>query len=121
MPSALKLFVVCAVMAASAELIAARFALWVYPSAWRRAATALLSGMLITGVSLGAQHLPVAGQFGAGAAFGVVYELLNLRVLKLWTFPDDRLWGLKGERALVLGVGLAWGVVPVTALRILAL
>jgi hypothetical protein len=76
--------------------------------------------VLVFGLVLGVGSSALAGQpaplrFAAGAAFGIVYEAANFAALRWWSFPNERLLVLRGRAALTLGVGLAWGLVPLLA------
>ena len=96
------------------EAIAAALDWWIYHPPWFRAVNILVVFTLIFGwLSSALVASPLWMRFGAGAAFGIAYEGLNLAVLHAWSFPDDRLLFLRGTPALVLGVGLSWGLIPV--------
>ncbi len=40
---------------------------------------------------------------------------MNLTVLHAWSFPDEQLLSLGGRVALIIGVGIAWGFLPLVA------
>jgi hypothetical protein len=102
-----------AVLGVLTEFIACHYKLWIYTSPWLAVINALLVFGLIFGTfSWLAYGLPQVAQFGTGAALGIAYEAQNFAVLKWWQFPNQRCLFLKGERALTVGVGLAWGAIP---------
>ena len=106
----------CLVLGVATEAIAWAFGWWVYDPWWLGVVNVIavfggVFGWLTSRLADG----PWWRRFAAGAAFGVVYEAANLAALGWWTFPGDRLLLLHGPVALVVGVGLAWGAVPVMA------
>jgi hypothetical protein len=50
---------------------------------------------------------------GIAAGIGLAYEIANLRVLKWWYFPNERLAFIRGHAAIVVVLALLWGAVPV--------
>jgi hypothetical protein len=107
------LYIVCAIaLGVITEALAYALSLWWYQKAWLRIPNVLVMfGLVYGGLAsvLAAQGFLV--QFLAGATIGVAYEVANDRWLKLWYFPGDPWTFLSGQKA-VLGVGLAWGAVP---------
>jgi hypothetical protein len=117
-------FLVCLLMGAATETLAALLKLWRY----RSPALLLNNIVVVFGLVFGGLLWLLQGQglllqFAAGAAFGLAYEAANFAFLNGWSFPGERLWLLQGRIALTVGVGLAWGfIVPVAGLlsRLLA-
>ena len=97
----------------AAELAAWAFALWEYRSGWWRAANVLFAGLLIGGITVAVAEQSVAIRLAVGGTFGVAYEALNLLWLRIWTFPEERLFFFRGRVPIILGAGLPWGVIPV--------
>jgi hypothetical protein len=96
------------------ELGAWALGLWVY----RQPQTPVLNVVVMFGVIMGgvASLVRVIGLLPAywlGFAVGLIYEVLNLRVLKWWDFPGERLAFVRGHTAIILVLAVAWGVVPV--------
>jgi len=109
----LRIVLACLVVGIVTEAAAALLDLWRYHPAWLRVANALLVfGVVLGWMSSAFADAPAALRFAVGAGFGIAYEALNLAVLHAWSFPRDRLLVLRGPAALVLGVGLSWGIVP---------
>lgn len=101
-----------AVLGLLVEALAYALGLWSYPRAWLRIPNVLLVfGLVYGGLSWGLHGQGALVLFAAGALLGLAYELANDRWLKFWRFPGDPWTGLKGKPA-VLGVGVAWGFVP---------
>lgn len=98
----------------AAEIVARAFSLWVY----HQPQTPLLNilamfGLIMGGVASLVPKVGMPGAFAAGAAIGLVYEIANLRVLKWWYFPNERLLFIPGHTAIVVLLALLWGAVPV--------
>jgi hypothetical protein len=98
------------------ETVSLALGWWIYHPPWLR----VVNVLLVFGIAFGWLASTLAAQpawrrFAVGAAAGIGYETLNLLVLQAWSFPGDRLLLLHGPLALVLGVGAAWGVVPLFA------
>lgn len=107
------IYIVCAMgLGVVTEALAYALSLWWYHKAWMRLPNIIVMFGLVYGSLawvMAAQSFLL--QFLAGAAIGVAYELANDRWLKLWHFPGDPWTFLSGQKA-VIGVGLAWGAVP---------
>ena len=58
---------------------------------------------------------PASLRFAAGAGFGVVYEAVNLTLLRAWSFPNQQLLFLRGPVALAVGAGIPCGLLPLVA------
>lgn len=111
-----RIVALCLALGVATEAIALALGWWVYDPWWLRVVNVVavfggVFGWLTSRLALA----PWWARFAAGAGFGILYEAVNLAVLRWWSFPGDRLLILHGTTALVLGVGLAWGVVPVLA------
>ena len=96
------------------ELGAWALGLWVY----RQPQTPVLNVVVMFGVIMGGvaslvRVIGVLPAYGLGFAVGLIYEVLNLRVLKWWDFPGERLAFVRGHTAIILMLAVAWGVVPV--------
>lgn len=95
------------------EALAYALSLWWYRKAWLRIPNILIMfGLVYGGLAYALAAKGLLLQFVAGAAIGVLYEVANERWLRFWHFPGDPWTALTGRRA-VIGVGLAWGAVPV--------
>ena len=98
------------------EVTAAALGWWVYdPWALRLINVIVVFGGLFGWLASTLVDRPASQRFAAGAAFGIAYEAINLAWLGWWSFPGNRLLMLDGPLALVLGVGLSWGGIPVIA------
>ncbi len=118
------LFCVCIgiVFGIAAELAARRLRLWVY----QRPQYPIINVIVVFGLLMGgiAALVPTVGgiavfliAFGAGLA----YEILNLRQLHWWDFPDQRLVFIHGHVAIVVTLAVTWGIVPVLIASVRAL
>jgi len=95
------------------ELLARMLRLWVYERSWM----AGFNVLVVFGLGMGtiASQLPRRGALVAlvlGASTGLLYELLNLRVLHWWSFPLQRAGVVRGHAAILALLTLAWGFVP---------
>lgn len=105
-------------MGAATEALAYTLMLWLYRAAWLRILNiVLVFGLIYGGLSWLLANQGVLAQFAAGAGFGLAYEIVNDRWLKAWYFTGGTLPWLSGQPA-VIGVGLAWGFVPVIAVAL---
>ncbi len=98
----------------AAELSARRLRLWVY----RRPVYPIINVIAVFGLVMGglAALLPSVGTVPAlvmAFAAGLAYEILNLRQLHWWDFPDARMAFIHGHTAIVLAVAVMWAFVPV--------
>lgn len=96
-----------------AEMIARGLRLWVYRSPW----FVLVNLILMYGLIMGtiASMVPRRGAIVAllmGALVGLAYEIINLRVLRWWAFPGERMLFLRGHVAIVAVLTVLWGLVP---------
>ncbi len=110
----LRFMLIGALIGIAAELGAWALGLWVY----RQPQTPVLNIVVMFGVIMGglASWVRVIGVlpvYWLGFAVGLLYEALNLRVLKWWDFPGERLAFVRGHTAIILVLAVAWGVVPV--------
>ena len=111
-----RMMLVCLALGTATEAVSAGLHLWLYEPAWLRVANVVLVfGVLFGWLSSVLAASPGALRFLVGAAVGITYEALNLAVLRAWSFPQDRLLVLQGPVALALGVGVAWGLLPLVA------
>jgi hypothetical protein len=99
---------------AVAELGARVLKLWIY----RQPQTPILNvvavfGLIMGGVATLVPTIGVAAAFVIAFAFGLIYEIANLRVLNWWYFPGERLAFLRGHTPIVVVIALLWGFVPV--------
>ncbi len=100
------------------ELGAWGLGLWVY----RQSQTSVLNVILMFGLVMGSiaslvPSIGIAPAYWLGFAAGLAYEVLNLRVLKWWYFPGERLLFLRGHTAIVIGLAILWGILPVVIAR----
>lgn len=107
-------YIVCAIaLGVMTEALAYALSLWWYHKAWMRIPNVLVMfGLVYGGLAWVLASKGFLAQLLAGAVIGVAYEIANDRWLKLWHFPGDPWTFLSGQKA-VIGVGLAWGLVPV--------
>lgn len=96
------------------ELVARTFRLWTY----RQSRTPVLNVIIMFGVIMGgltsrARFLGLEAVIGIAFGVGLLYEVANLRVLKWWSFPNQRLWFIRGHAAIVVVLALLWALVPV--------
>ena len=106
----------CLGLGLATEAIAWALGWWVYDPWWLRLVNvAAVFGGVLGWLTSRLADAPWWQRFATGAVFGIAYEAANVAALGWWTFPGDRLFWLHGPVALVLGVGLAWGAVPVMA------
>ena len=104
---------ISAALAVPVEIAARYFRLWVYTPPWKVLVNVLITVALIYGtLAWLTAGLSLPTQFMCGAGIGIAYEILNFSILNSWYFPEDKCSFLKGKPALVVGVGLAWGVYP---------
>src|SRR3972149_11305009 len=66
-------------------------------------------------VSIGVADEAVPLRFAAGAAFGLLYEVANAFLIRVWSFPNDRFLIFRGPLPISLAAGLPWGILPVVA------
>jgi hypothetical protein len=112
----LRILIACLVIGAVTEGLAYWLGLWTYNRFWKRVASLLLVfGLIFGSLSTAVADYPALSRFAAGAIVGVVYEALNLAVLRIFTFPNQRLLFLRGALALSLGAGIPWGLLPLVA------
>jgi hypothetical protein len=117
----LRIALACLALGAVTEAVSAGLGLWLYDPPWLRLANVVLGfGVLFGWVSSALGESPSAVRFLVGAAVGTAYEALNLTVVHAWSFPQDRLLLLHGPIALVLGVGITWGFLPLVVPRVVA-
>lgn len=69
-------------------------------------------GLVMGGLASLVPQLGVVGSAGAAFVAGLAYEILNLRVLRWWYFPDGRMGFIAGHTAIVLVLAALWGVTP---------
>ena len=112
----MRILAACLVIGAITEGLAYWQGLWIYDRSWKRVASLLIVFGLIFGFlsTLVADYSALL-RFAAGAIVGVVYEGLNLGVLRVFSFPNQRLLFLRGPVALSLGAGIPWGLLPLIA------
>lgn len=68
----------------------------------------VIQGSLAASVSR--RGLLVAAGFGAMA--GLLYEIINLRWLHWWSFPNQRMIVVRGHFAILAVLTVLWGLVP---------
>lgn len=101
------------------EMAARLLNLWRY----HHAQTPILNIIGMFGLVMGAlaslvPQLGLGGAFAAGLVAGLVYEVLNLRVLHWWYFPNERMGFIAGHVAIVVILSLLWGVVPLAVAEV---
>jgi len=86
---------------------------------WRyhQAQTPILNILGMFGLIMGtlASLVPDIGiprAFAGGLLAGLVYEVVNLRVLHWWYFPNERMGFIAGHTAIVVILSLLWGTAP---------
>ena len=109
----LRYIVIGMVIGVATELAARTLRLWIY----RRAYTPVLNviimfGLIMGGLASRARPLGMAGIAGVAFGIGLLYEIANLRVLKWWYFPNERLAFVRGHTAIVVVLALLWAAVP---------
>ena len=108
----LSYFIAAVLLGVITEALAYALSLWWYHKAWMRIPNILVVFGLVYGtLSWVTAPWGLLVGFACGAAIGLLYEWVNDRWLKIWHFPGDPWTWLRGRRA-VIGVGLAWGFVP---------
>lgn len=95
------------------ELTARTFRLWIY----HQQRTPVLNVIIMFGLIMGglaSRVRPLGLEVVVGIAFGIglLYEIANLRVLKWWYFPNERLVFIRGHAAIVVVLALLWAAVP---------
>ena len=106
----------CLVIGSAMEALAYWQRLWVYDRSWKRLITMLIVyGLVFGSLSTALVNQSAALRFAAGAFVGVVYEALNVALLRVFSFPNQRLLFLKGPVALSFGAGVCWGLLPLMA------
>lgn len=112
----IRIVAACLVIGAIVEALSYWRTLWIYQPPWLRSvATLIVYGGIVSWMSTILADQPAIWRFAAGAVFGVIYEAINLIVLRLFTFPNQRLLFLRGTVALIFGAGLPWGLLPLAA------
>jgi hypothetical protein len=109
---------VCLGLGIGTELLARLLNFWRYRSSWLLASNiGGVFGLFFGSLLWLLDREGVLLQFIAGAGFGLAYESANFAFLNAWQFPDNRLLMLRGQTALTVGVGLAWGfILPLASL-----
>ena len=94
-----------------AEWAAYRLSLWQYRSPFFLALNVL--GMFggVMGWVAGLQ-LSWEPKGMIASLIGTLYELLNMYVLQVWTFPGQKLGPVRGGICISLTLGLVWACVP---------
>lgn len=110
----LRCVVIGMLIGTATELVARTLRLWIY----RQRHTPVLNVVIVFGLIMGAlasriRPLGLPLVVGIAVGVGLVYEIGNLRVLKWWDFPDERLAFIRGHAAIVVVLALLWGAVPV--------
>jgi hypothetical protein len=110
----LRCVVIGMLIGVATELAARTFRLWIY----HQRHTPVLNVLIVFGIIMGAlasRMRPLGLPLVTGVAVGVglAYEIANLRVLKWWYFPNERLAFIRGHAAIVVVLALLWGTVPV--------
>jgi len=101
------------------ELAARTLRLWIY----NQGQTAVLNviimfGLIMGGLASRVRPLGIAVVVGSAFGIGLLYEIANLRVLKWWSFPNERLAFIRGHAAIVVVLALLWAAVPVMILGV---
>lgn len=101
------------VIGVATELTARTFRLWIY----HQRQTPVLNVVIMFGLIMGglaSRTRPLGLPVVVGIAFGIglLYEIANLRVLKWWYFPNERLAFIRGHAAIIGVLALLWGAVP---------
>ena len=95
------------------ELAARTFRLWIYHKGY----TPVLNVIIVFGLIMGglaSRVRPLGLEIVVGIAFGIglLYEIANLRFLRWWSFPNERLVFIRGHAAIVVVLALLWAAVP---------
>ena len=91
LPAELIILLTCLGMTLAVETGAALVGAWTDRSQWHRIGNVIVSGLGVGALSILVAAWAIPLRVAAGAGLGVSYEVLNLRLLHLWAFPDDRL------------------------------
>ncbi len=112
----LRIVLACLVIGAITEALSHWQKLWIYDPPWLRVASVLIVFGLVFGwMSTALADYPAILRFAAGAGVGIVYEAVNLTLLRAWSFPNQQLLFLRGPVALAVGAGIPWGLLPLVA------
>jgi len=96
-----------------AEAVARGLRLWVYRSPWLVLVNLIaMYGLVMGGIATLVPRRGAIAAFVLGALAGLAYELLNLRRLQWWSFPNQRLLFLRGHVAILAVLTVLWGLVP---------
>ena len=109
----LRCIVIGCVIGAGGEFAARKLDLWVY----RAPRYPILNVIVVFGIIMGgvASMLPALGVLLSctiAFAIGLGYEVVNLRLLRWWYFPGERLLFIHGHAGIVVALGALWGLVP---------
>lgn len=102
------------------ELVARALDWWRFPSLAHVAAQALLFwGLAMGAVTWGVAPRPRAARWLAGALVGGAAEAVNVLALGIWSFPQERVWGLSARGMGIVALAAAWGLLPLLAPEVL--
>jgi hypothetical protein len=115
----LRYMVIGMAIGVATELAARAFGLWIY----NQRQTPVLNVIIMFGLIMGGlagRMRPLSIGVVTGIAFGIglLYEIANLRVLKWWYFPNERLAFIRGHAAIVVVLALLWAAVPAMILGV---
>jgi hypothetical protein len=112
----IQIMLACVIIGTITEALSYWQKLWIYHPPWLRLASVpIVFGLVFGWLSTALADSPAIQRFAIGAGVGIVYEALNLSVLRVFTFPNQRLLFLRGSVALAVGAGMPWGLLTLMA------
>lgn len=112
----LRIVLACLALGVVTEALSSWKRLWLYNPPWLRVASVLIVFGLIFGwMSTALADYPASLRFATGAGFGILYEAVNLSLLRIFSFPNQQLLFLRGTFALAVGAGIPWGLLPLVS------
>jgi hypothetical protein len=101
------------------ELAARTLRLWIYHKAHTPVLNVIVMfGLIMGGLASRVRPLGLEVVVVIAFAIGLLYEVANLRVLKWWYFPSERLAFIRGHAAIVVVLALLWAAVPAVIVEV---